>query len=320
MSEEEEPIWHLIGAALLVAALLYFVSCGVVAIATWDSAFGNRVAKFTFVVSFIGLGIIFVVAEKMKVAKQRRLREERERDEQEVRDITEQRSYREELEKIPDAALRYFEGFPRKLSAAEDLLDKASTDYSEGAYAPFWQSIEQAAYLLGSYNDDVVQTSILARRHAELKPRYRGRSEPFPLSAPSAKATAIADASVQRLNHLVRTAQRSFEFSMIYEQRKTNQLLVAGFTTLAGALEGMGQRLSSSIGELTAAVESSSAGLRDSMDAVAQATQDQGARLDGAVRGGFGALAQRHDRALEMLDNIQRRRVPRPRGLRDGEY
>jgi hypothetical protein len=57
------------------------------------------------------------------------------------------------------------------------------------------------------------------------------------------------------MKSIVRKTQSNFQFATIYEQRKTNQILVAGFTNLAQALEYMTQRISGSIGDLANSVD-----------------------------------------------------------------
>ena len=57
----------------------------------------------------------------------------------------------------------------------------------------------------------------------------------------------VATATAERMQAIVRKAQRNFQFATIYEQRKTNQILVAGFTTLAQALNQMTGQITASI-------------------------------------------------------------------------
>ena len=54
----------------------------------------------------------------------------------------------------------------------------------------------------------------------------------------------------ERMHRVVRIAQKDFEFATIFEQRKTNRLLVSGFGTLAWAVAEMGVRLQKSISRL----------------------------------------------------------------------
>ena len=61
---------------------------------------------------------------------------------------------------------------------------------------------------------------------------------------PDARPTA------QRLAVVVRKAQKDFHFATIFEQRKTNKILVAGFSTLASAIYEIGDAISYSLNNL----------------------------------------------------------------------
>jgi Mg2+ and Co2+ transporter CorA len=115
------------------------------------------------------------------------------------------------------------------------------------------------------------------------------------------------------MNGIVRKAQRNFEFSLIYEQRKTNQILVAGFRNLAQALEEMTWRITSSVDDLTSSVDRMHTSLNESLVRIHEQTERiastaEGHRADAATQA--IATGARERKALEMLDNIQRKRYP----------
>jgi hypothetical protein len=97
----------------------------------------------------------------------------------------------------------------------------------------------------------------------------------------------------------VRAAQRDFEFATIFEQRKTNRLLVAGFSTLGQAM-----------GELASRFEASLSELATSLAPAIEHGQAATARL--VEHFGTDTQARReHEREVRaMLDNIQHRRKP----------
>lgn len=270
--------------------------------------------------------IIHLVRKEMKAEKERKAERERQRLEEERRQREhnqQQAQYRESLVGFGDNSLSLFEEMPRHLMTTEELLDQAELDFQERAFAPFWDSVESAATHLGRYDENVRKITDNAQRHCEIAQRYEGNPPPFPITESSVNGVQAAKPSNERLRYIVRAAQRDFEFATIYEQRKTNQLLVAGFTNLAQALEGMGQRIASSIDDLssqitymTTSIDNLAEGVSEALATVNSSVQDFSEqslqRQDEAL--------QRHDRALEMLDNIQRRRRPRPTGFRDGEY
>lgn len=63
--------------------------------------------------------------------------------------------------------------------------------------------------------------------------------------------------TAKRLATTVRMAQRNFEFSTIYEQRKTNKLLYEGFRNLGDAIYSLGDRITDSLNDLSRNLDSS---------------------------------------------------------------
>ena len=100
---------------------------------------------------------------------------------------------------------------------------------------------------------------------------------------------------------------------MIYEQRKTNQILVAGFKSLGQALEHMTWQLTSSIDDLNSSVNAMSSTLNSSLLKI----HGQAEQLNSAMTGHRQEVAReasgradREKKVVEMLDNIQRDRYP----------
>jgi hypothetical protein len=135
---------------------------------------------------------------------------------------------------------------------------------------------------LGKFDENVLKLKENFKTHSELKRDFRTENYPFPVSREVKPALLTSLDVSKRMNELVRSAQKDFQFATIYEQRKTNQLLVAGFQTLANAIDGMGMRIESSIGFL------------------ASELQYQGEEQ-----------AAKDAQIISKLDNIQRRRVPK---------
>lgn len=111
----------------------------------------------------------------------------------------------------------------------------------------------------------------------------------------------------------MRTAQRNFQFAVIYEQRKTNQILVVGFTNLAQALDRMTWRIADSISELAISVDGMTSTLNDSMHAIQLRVDDiaqSSAQRAKEASKEASERAAREKKVLDMLDNIQRGRKP----------
>lgn len=287
------------------------------------------------------LGVWLIVhLYRKEMAASRVRREDAERQAQQELDRinkrkNQQRQFYTSLIDLGSGSFALFESMPNHLFTAEELLDQAEVDFKEGAFAPFWDSVEKAAMQLGRFDDSVRTITTNAERHTDVAKRYEGPPPPFPIVLDSVTGMAAAKTTNDRMRAIVRRAQRNFQFATIFEQRKTNQLLVAGFTNLAQALDGMGRRIESSIdglgeqiSEMSSTLDASLQNLGSNLNSTLTTLHESSTE---ALSSHFEGLqtsmqkhndnqAERHKQTLEMLDNIQRRRRPKPPGLRDGEY
>ncbi len=197
------------------------------------------------------------------------------------------------LQRIMSDADSSISNIPLHLEKANEFLDQAEVDFKEGAFSPFWSSIEKATLSLGGFDGDLLEIQKNLQSYSTLKleieaeqrfesPKKQIKIMPFPVSYDIKPALLTSKLITDRMNSIVREAQKDFQFSTIFEQRKTNQLLIAGFQTLANAVDGMGIRIAASIGTLSEDLKS---------------LGEQQATRDAQI--------------ISKLDNIQRRRVPK---------
>ena len=150
--------------------------------------------------------------------------------------------YRQILDTIPEA---------------ENALDKAEDEFNGGFYAPFWDQIESATNQLALYNDYLLRINSCVDQYwknvQSLDDKYNDQVVlcVLPGKLPDPKRIA------KRLATTVRMAQRNFEFSTIYEQRKTNKLLYEGFRNLGDAIYSLGDRITDSLNDLSRNLDSS---------------------------------------------------------------
>jgi DNA anti-recombination protein RmuC len=111
---------------------------------------------------------------------------------------------------------------------------------------------------------------------------------------------------------------------MVYEQRRTNAILIAGFSSLGQAIEHLGDRIVTAISGLAVSLDCRLASLESSLESTANAAAEQSAALRaelqrstgvneavlGQLRQDAEARTESERLALRMLDNIQRRRKP----------
>lgn len=191
-------------------------------------------------------------------------------------------------------------GLPGEITNAESAIDEAEREFTEGAFAPFWDAIERAVNSLARFDLGVQQ---LLGQFNNCKNEIR-RLEAAPQTVQfDVKAIPDAADASTRLQKMVHRAQKDFQFATIYEQRKTNQLLVAGFSSLGQALSIMNDRITSSIDAL-------SDSMADSINELMVSNTADAA----AVVAGVGALNQQmqSDARKErgMIDDIRRDRKP----------
>ncbi|MBI2479976.1 MAG: hypothetical protein HYV60_15500 [Planctomycetia bacterium] len=220
-------------------------------------------------------------------------------------------------------ARRKFSGLHVLVRDAEKHLDRAEQEFAEHVYAPFWDQVEHAINKLAAYEKGIATINRCAVLYAKDCAETTALVPAFDLPMgvlPDARPTA------RRLVAVVRKAQMDFHFAQIYEMRKTNKLLVAGFSTLASAIYEIGDVISSSLDEL-------STSLHRSLDDLLEATRNHAEESRSAFEKQADILTERSKQAAadaagrrqvereaaesrkrqeEMLDNIQRKRKPLP--------
>ncbi|MGA2052976.1 MAG: hypothetical protein ABSH19_06675 [Opitutales bacterium] len=135
--------------------------------------------------------------------------------------------------------------------AAGRYLDAADKDFADGAFAPFWDQIERAANELAAYKNAVEQMGRCVHVYQSEALELENTPDAVPPLQLSDHQLPDARPLVDRFTTLVRRAQTNFQFAMIYEQRKTNQLLHAGFGTLGAAIYSLGESVNLSLANLS---------------------------------------------------------------------
>jgi hypothetical protein len=187
---------------------------------------------------------------KRKPAAERAALEKREAERRQAAER--QQDYAGSLVRTCKESLDDFELLPGHLMAAEESLDQAEARFREGAFAPFWDSIEQAVQALGGFDTRVQSITSHLTTYDTLVKQYEGQE--FPIDRDCVANLAVSAKTADRLRALVYKAQCNSEFAAIYEQRKNRQISIAGFATLANALAMMSSQLQSSIGQLASSV------------------------------------------------------------------
>ena len=213
-----------------------------------------------------GIALLIVLCAWWNIHKKNQARELAKREAQKAQE-NRQLSLRNQSNELIASTKSVISKLPSDIDAGERALDDAEVEFQEGAFAPFWDAIERAINHLG-YFDRNVQTIvnnskiyIMLTADLEIDQHFLDLSIN---DMPDARNTS------SRLQNIVRQAQKNFQFATIYEQRKTNQILVAGFGSLAEALNNMSYRIEESISCLSDTIsvsfEKQGAILRDIRD------------------------------------------------------
>jgi hypothetical protein len=221
--------------------------------------------------------------------------------------------------------------------SAEQLLDTAEAEFEDGAFSPFWDSIERSMRNLGAIDSSITLIADRSNLYRTVVKLYKGWPPPFPVDPSSVHRLETTAVTAGRLQRIVRKAQRNFQFATIYEQRRTNEILIAGFANLGEAIYGLGTRLEESIGFLGDKIDDLSSSMTmmedelvDAVEGVSSTVREAGSRLaevssarltevssaiknaDSKAQTAMVDQAARQEKAARMLDNIQRHRVPPP--------
>jgi hypothetical protein len=142
---------------------------------------------------------------------------------------------------------------PHFEALAEKNIEIAKIDFSENAISPFWDKIEEASKSLALYKEAVDQLQINGEIYSRV---LENRSHNFPVPFPFGTNLIISHKILIDFNATVRKAQSKFEFANIWEHRKTQKILIAGFATLEQAINNMADRIVTAISELNHSIKS----------------------------------------------------------------
>lgn len=305
---------------IILSALSF---CGVLILALRE-VINSTVTKFSFSTFLLGIFIaalsviaglivgrfIFFLANWIEnYENERRWAKERIKEEnEELERVAVNRKERQNLLRlrlgdINSNSLEIINNLHQHIDTAKVSLDKADVEFREGAFAPFWDFIEEATRNLASFESAIRELRQKANQFKSTAMELESNKLRFLIDM---QALPDARSNVERLRSIVRLAQKNFHFASIYEQRKTNQLLIEGFSTLGQAINGLGDQISDSLYALESSVSDLHAATREQ---TSQFT-DEMAQLRGQMSEDSKVRQEHEQEQREMLDNIQRKRKP----------
>lgn len=222
-----------------------------------------------------------------------------------------------------DTALSVFESLPALINNANSCLDTAEEDFADRAFSPFWGNIKNASMALAEYNKEINRIKFIFDEYNErckIFPDFYpeiidGVSIPrFPISITALDKLDVSQEVTDRMAKMVRPAQCDIDFAKIFEQMKTNDILIAGFNSLSNALSGLSWTIQDSIQNLGSEIRSMGNQLNDSFLKTNSTIEDinsqiaQGRSMGKKINQSFleveAKRAKREEQVIQKLDKI----------------
>jgi len=220
---------------------------------------------------------------------------------------------RRQLVSVCETAWQTLKNLPRKLQAADGDLNIAQVDFAETAYEPYWAAIERAARHLADFHYGTTEVNRLAAEYTSLCAAYPGTPPSFPATTDLVEKFHVAETIATQMCEMVRLAHRDRDFAMIFQQRKTNRILVDGFGNLASTIDRVGDSIRGAVSDLSGSLERVTQRFesyhRETVAAIGSFADQERRSHFNSIEAARDAERERGE-MLSMLDNIQRRRLP----------
>src|SRR6201999_2377162 len=109
----------------------------------------------------------------------------------------EQEGYRQQMVVLCEQALKKFESIASYITWAERDLDQAETDFAEGVFVPFWNSVRKAVQWLGWFHSEIGQLKDNLARYTELTTKCETAPPAFSLHVQAAAKLAVGIATAE---------------------------------------------------------------------------------------------------------------------------
>ncbi|MCI5168601.1 MAG: hypothetical protein D3903_21535 [Candidatus Electrothrix sp. GM3_4] len=142
----------------------------------------------------------------------------------------------------------------KRITTAEDCLNQAESEFKARAFSPFWDQIENAAN-----NITIHQKHIDFINDAAIKCKMElvNIESDIPVFKLPENSLPDAHPTINRMQSIIRKAQKDFQFATIFEQRRTSILLTNGVGTLAAAIDTLDRTIEYSLSNLSITLKSS---------------------------------------------------------------
>jgi len=209
----------------------------------------------------------------------------------------------ESLKQNINNCLNLLDNLPQHLATAAGYLNKACTDFNEKAYGPFWENIEGAALAFGRFKQDLDSLRYGSNDYYD---KLANRRHTFP-QYPAVQATFPDPGSVmQEFARIVRMGQTDYQFASIWEQRRTQKILIDGFSSLEDAVSNLSYRIDSGFQSLQTALRSGFQSVQTAVSSGVHSLAESQARQQKAYDKQLGRQQQALSNQSKALDEIRR--------------
>jgi hypothetical protein len=139
------------------------------------------------------------------------------------------------------------------LDAASTALTLSEHEFSERAFAPFWDMVETSAAAIDAFRHDVDRFNCEAACYCKA---LNGRQHNFPAWHDAVPPVPDPRDTLARFRVQVRKGQTDRDFAIILEHRLTREVLIAGFRNFGEVLGKLESSLMESIERLNRTVSS----------------------------------------------------------------
>lgn len=170
-----------------------------------------------------------------------------------------------------ERAVGWFARMPGHLTSARTFRNEAASSFEDGAYSPFWAAIERSYAEVAQYRECVRQVADLSSQHAEAVAALAAAKQhpsalaQFPVHLEVDNVRRVIDTATADLSALAYQAQRDATFALIWEQRRTTAAVIAGFTNLEAAIQGMRGAVVESLDRMGLELQHNSSQIKASM-------------------------------------------------------
>lgn len=264
------------GAAVAgVLAMVVFSLIALVVVTASGGELDSVQTNVTMIAAYVvGAGTVVVWAIAARVKRARRAA--RARQIQANAEAEKRRQSRDakvaEIVSYSTSAAHEFSFMPTRLQDAAQQYARAKRTYLDGAFSPFWSTVEAAYSELAAYTASAKRIANLAERHASAVQQLVGADEEVATFSVVLNAEDVQSQHLEILSCLesiVYEAQKQPTFATIWEQRRTTAAVVQGFRNLEDAVNSMGYRVSSSLAEMESSLARSNSTIGSAVGAQA---------------------------------------------------